>query len=64
MVEMLLGGNALQHWREFKSQVTGLPFLGVLDGEKENMEDEDEKQEATSAKEPTGITLETYKSCM
>eukprot|EP00957_Ditylum_brightwellii_P093036 7084027-Ditylum_brightwellii.AAC.1 len=23
MVEMLLGGDALQHWREFKSQATG-----------------------------------------
>eukprot|EP00957_Ditylum_brightwellii_P095637 7286104-Ditylum_brightwellii.AAC.1 len=42
----------------------GLPILGVLDGEEENTEDKDEKQEATNAKEPTGVTLDTYKSCM
>eukprot|EP00957_Ditylum_brightwellii_P135116 10301671-Ditylum_brightwellii.AAC.1 len=64
MVEMLLGGKALQHWREFKSQVMGLPILGVLDGEEENTEDKDKKQEATGAKEPMGVTLDTYKLCM
>eukprot|EP00957_Ditylum_brightwellii_P123117 9387385-Ditylum_brightwellii.AAC.1 len=35
MVEMLLGGKALQHWRKFKSQATGLPILGVLDKSEE-----------------------------
>eukprot|EP00957_Ditylum_brightwellii_P060284 4578474-Ditylum_brightwellii.AAC.1 len=62
MVEMLLGGKALQHWQEFKSQVTGLPILGVLNRDEENTEDEDSKQEATDAKEPMGPTLENYKS--
>eukprot|EP00957_Ditylum_brightwellii_P029404 2222781-Ditylum_brightwellii.AAC.1 len=60
MVEMLLGGKALQHWWDFKSQVTGLPILGVLDGEEENTEDKDREQEAMDAKEPTGPTLENY----
>eukprot|EP00957_Ditylum_brightwellii_P099166 7553083-Ditylum_brightwellii.AAC.1 len=64
MVEMLLGGKALQHWQEFKSQVTGLPILGVLDGDEENTKDKDREQEATNAKESTGLTLENYKSCM
>eukprot|EP00957_Ditylum_brightwellii_P127239 9701888-Ditylum_brightwellii.AAC.1 len=35
MVEMLLGGKALQHWQQFKSQSTGLPILGVLDEDEE-----------------------------
>eukprot|EP00957_Ditylum_brightwellii_P159329 12127928-Ditylum_brightwellii.AAC.1 len=61
MVEMLLGGKTLQHWQDFKSQVTGLPILGVLGVEEENTEDKDEKKETTSAKEPTGVTLDTYK---
>eukprot|EP00957_Ditylum_brightwellii_P050325 3816560-Ditylum_brightwellii.AAC.1 len=30
MVEMLLGGKALQHWQLFKHQATVLPILGVL----------------------------------
>eukprot|EP00957_Ditylum_brightwellii_P010530 797774-Ditylum_brightwellii.AAC.1 len=36
MVEMLLGDKALQHWQQFKSQVTGLPILGVLDEDEES----------------------------
>eukprot|EP00957_Ditylum_brightwellii_P106752 8144225-Ditylum_brightwellii.AAC.1 len=30
MVEMLLGGKALQHWQRLKSQVMGLPMLEFL----------------------------------
>eukprot|EP00957_Ditylum_brightwellii_P035703 2707231-Ditylum_brightwellii.AAC.1 len=46
MVEMLLGGEALQHWQQFKSQATGLPILGVLDEEddKSSGEDKDDKE--------------------
>eukprot|EP00957_Ditylum_brightwellii_P069879 5306861-Ditylum_brightwellii.AAC.1 len=35
MVEMLLGGKAYQHWRQFKSQAMGLLILGVLDKSEE-----------------------------
>eukprot|EP00957_Ditylum_brightwellii_P055750 4224324-Ditylum_brightwellii.AAC.1 len=41
MVEMLLGGKMLQHWQQFKSQVMGLPILGVLDEEDEESSGED-----------------------
>eukprot|EP00957_Ditylum_brightwellii_P206538 15348908-Ditylum_brightwellii.AAC.1 len=46
MVEMLLGGKMLQHWRQFKSQAMGLPFLGVLDGDdkESSREDKDNKE--------------------
>ena len=41
MVEILLGGKALQHWQQFKSQATGLPILGVLDKDEEESSGED-----------------------
>ena len=44
MVEMLLGGKVLQHWHQFKSQVTGLPILGVLDKDEEESSEEDDGQ--------------------
>eukprot|EP00957_Ditylum_brightwellii_P029019 2192575-Ditylum_brightwellii.AAC.1 len=44
MVEMLLGGKALQHWRQFKSQATDLPILGYLDGSEESSEEEEGKE--------------------
>eukprot|EP00957_Ditylum_brightwellii_P032815 2487615-Ditylum_brightwellii.AAC.1 len=67
---MLLGGKALQHWRQFKSQATGLPILGVLneDEEESSKEDEDDKekkkkdegQSSTSVGTAAGITKDTY----
>eukprot|EP00957_Ditylum_brightwellii_P136726 10426515-Ditylum_brightwellii.AAC.2 len=46
MVEMLLGGKALQHWQQFKSQAMGLPMLGVLDEDEESSEEEEENDKA------------------
>eukprot|EP00957_Ditylum_brightwellii_P006385 484658-Ditylum_brightwellii.AAC.1 len=72
MVEMLLGGNALQHWQQFKSQATALPILGVLDKDKEESSEDDEDDEekekkdkgqsSASAVPPADITKETYSS--
>eukprot|EP00957_Ditylum_brightwellii_P073746 5604673-Ditylum_brightwellii.AAC.1 len=45
MVEMLLGGEVLQHWRQFKSQTMGLPILGVLDGNDKESSGEDKDDE-------------------
>eukprot|EP00957_Ditylum_brightwellii_P005687 433560-Ditylum_brightwellii.AAC.1 len=45
MVEMLRGDEALQHWQQIKSQVTGLPILGVLDEEDEKSSEEDKDDE-------------------
>eukprot|EP00957_Ditylum_brightwellii_P158426 12058381-Ditylum_brightwellii.AAC.1 len=74
MVEILLGGKALQHWRQFKSKATALPILGVLDKDEEESseEDNDDKekekkdkgQSSASAVPPAGITKETYSSSM
>eukprot|EP00957_Ditylum_brightwellii_P199164 15182196-Ditylum_brightwellii.AAC.1 len=74
MVEMLLGGKALQHWHQFKSQATGLSMLGVLDEDEEESsgEEEDDKekgkkdkgQSSASAVTPAGITKDTYSSSM
>eukprot|EP00957_Ditylum_brightwellii_P135905 10366177-Ditylum_brightwellii.AAC.2 len=46
MVEILIGGEVLQHWQQFKSQATGLPMLGVLneDEEESSGEDKDDKE--------------------
>eukprot|EP00957_Ditylum_brightwellii_P104458 7957680-Ditylum_brightwellii.AAC.1 len=76
MVEMLLGGEALQHWCQFKSQVTGLPILGVLGGndKESSREDEydkekrkkkkDKRQSSTSVGTPVGITKDTHSASM
>eukprot|EP00957_Ditylum_brightwellii_P110198 8405749-Ditylum_brightwellii.AAC.1 len=40
---MLLGGKALQHWQQFKSQATGLPILVVLDEDEESSGEEEEE---------------------
>eukprot|EP00957_Ditylum_brightwellii_P123871 9442699-Ditylum_brightwellii.AAC.1 len=62
---MLFGGKALQHWRQFESQATGLPILGVLDKSEETSEDKEGKERGTeSGKVPAGIMLEMYKSSM
>eukprot|EP00957_Ditylum_brightwellii_P141831 10806165-Ditylum_brightwellii.AAC.1 len=62
---MLLGGKALQHWRQFKSQAMSLPILGVLDESEESSEEEEGKERGTeSGKVPAGITQETYKLSM
>eukprot|EP00957_Ditylum_brightwellii_P180118 13720683-Ditylum_brightwellii.AAC.1 len=39
---MLLGGNVLQHWQQFKSQATSLPILGVLNEDDKESEGEEE----------------------
>eukprot|EP00957_Ditylum_brightwellii_P170473 12976190-Ditylum_brightwellii.AAC.1 len=70
MVEMLLGGKALQHWRQFKSQAMDLLILGVHDedddessGEdKDDEEKKDKGQSSTSAGTPAVITKDTYSS--
>eukprot|EP00957_Ditylum_brightwellii_P119778 9138490-Ditylum_brightwellii.AAC.1 len=49
MVEMLLGGEALQHWRQFKYQAMGLPILGVLDEREESSEEEEDKERGTES---------------
>ena len=74
MVEMLLGGKVLQYWQHFKSQVMGLPILGVLDKDEEESsgKDKDDKEKekkdnglsSASAVAPAGITKETYRSSM
>eukprot|EP00957_Ditylum_brightwellii_P099813 7604028-Ditylum_brightwellii.AAC.1 len=62
---MLLGGKALQHWRQFKFQATGLLILVVLDESEESSEEEEGKERGTqSGKVHAGITLEMYKSSM
>eukprot|EP00957_Ditylum_brightwellii_P208479 15357663-Ditylum_brightwellii.AAC.1 len=70
---MLLGGEALQHCQQLKSQAMGLPILGVLDEDEESSreEEEDDKklkkeqgQSSKSAASPAGITHGTYKSSM
>eukprot|EP00957_Ditylum_brightwellii_P163973 12484671-Ditylum_brightwellii.AAC.1 len=71
MMEILLGGEALQHWQQFKSQATSLPILGVLDEEEEESSREDEEndkekkkkdkgQSSTSVGTPAEITKDTY----
>eukprot|EP00957_Ditylum_brightwellii_P165178 12576271-Ditylum_brightwellii.AAC.1 len=72
MVEMLLGGKALQHWCQFKSQAMGLSILRVLDEDEEESSGEDKDDEekgkkdkgqsSASAVTPTGITKDTYSS--
>eukprot|EP00957_Ditylum_brightwellii_P128222 9779453-Ditylum_brightwellii.AAC.1 len=74
IVEMLLGGKALQHWYQFKSQVTDLLILGVLneDDKKSSGEDKNDKgkkkkdkgQSSTNAGAPVGVTNNTYSSSM
>eukprot|EP00957_Ditylum_brightwellii_P111909 8534121-Ditylum_brightwellii.AAC.2 len=75
MVEMLLGGKALQHWRKFKSQMMSVPILGVLDDEDEENsreEEEDDKEKkkkkeghsSASAATQVGLTKGTYRSSM
>eukprot|EP00957_Ditylum_brightwellii_P034351 2606290-Ditylum_brightwellii.AAC.1 len=74
MVEMLLGGKALQHWQQFKSQAMGLPILGVLDECEESSKQEEENDKAEKKKEqgqsstrvmsPAGLTQDTYKLSM
>eukprot|EP00957_Ditylum_brightwellii_P035340 2680443-Ditylum_brightwellii.AAC.2 len=50
---MLLGGEALQHWQQFKSQATGLLIFGVLDedGKESSREDEDDKEKEKRARD-------------
>eukprot|EP00957_Ditylum_brightwellii_P079948 6080487-Ditylum_brightwellii.AAC.1 len=73
MMEMLLGGKVLQHWHQFKSQVMGLPILGVLDededessGEEEDNDKEKKKKEegqsSASVANPARLTKDTYSS--
>eukprot|EP00957_Ditylum_brightwellii_P152987 11645108-Ditylum_brightwellii.AAC.1 len=67
-----LGAKVLQHWLQFKSQVTGLPILGVLDKDEEESSEEDKddkekekkdkEQSSASAVPPDGITKKTYSS--
>eukprot|EP00957_Ditylum_brightwellii_P038356 2899524-Ditylum_brightwellii.AAC.1 len=57
MVEMLLGGKALQHWCQFKSQVTE-ESSGKDEDDKEKG-GKDEGQSSASAVTPVGITKDT-----
>eukprot|EP00957_Ditylum_brightwellii_P193141 14706481-Ditylum_brightwellii.AAC.1 len=53
MVEMLLGGKALQHWQQFKSQEMDLPIFGVLNEDEEESsgeEKEDDKEKKKNGK--------------
>eukprot|EP00957_Ditylum_brightwellii_P150909 11490947-Ditylum_brightwellii.AAC.1 len=69
---MLLGGEKLQQWCQFKSQVKGLPILGVFDEDEEGIseEDKDDKekgenddgQSSAHAFTPAGINKDTYSS--
>eukprot|EP00957_Ditylum_brightwellii_P064216 4873392-Ditylum_brightwellii.AAC.1 len=71
MMEMLLGGEALHQWRQFKSQVTGFPILEVLNEDESSREEEeddkekkkkDEGQSSASAATQAGLTKDTYSS--
>eukprot|EP00957_Ditylum_brightwellii_P085893 6534250-Ditylum_brightwellii.AAC.1 len=62
MKEMMLEGNILQQWRQLRSHTTGLPIMGVVNGEDNS--GEEGKSKESGDKEPVGITCATYKGAM
>eukprot|EP00957_Ditylum_brightwellii_P000100 7530-Ditylum_brightwellii.AAC.1 len=69
----MLGGKALQHWQQFKSQAMDLLILGILDEDEEESsredkdgkekEKKDEGQSSVSVVASAGITKESSSMC-